>query len=106
MKRKLTGLLPYIAVLGLDFYLLPLLMRDTGGAMFVMLCLMPLGAFITAVIYGARRGFSLLLPAAALALFVPAVFIYYNSSAWVYALAYAVIVLAGNGLGRVFFGKR
>ena len=106
MKKKLLSLLPYLAALGIDFYLLPFLGRDTGSAMFLMLCVMPLAAFITGVVYGLRRGLDGLLPAAALLLFVPAVFLHFNATAWVYAPAYALIVLAGNGLGRIFYGKR
>ena len=97
MKDRLIPLAPYAALLAADFYLLPPLARDTGAAMLLMLCVMPLAAFITALACGMRRGFSPLLPAAAFALFLPTIPIYYNSSAWVYAVAYAVIVLAGKG---------
>lgn len=106
MKNRLTALAPYILALAVNFYLLPLLMRDTGTAMLLMLCVMPLAAFVTALACGMRRGFSPLLPAAAFVLFLPTIFIHYNSSAWVYAVAYAVIVLAGNGVGLIFYGKR
>ena len=44
MRSKLLPLLPYVLALCVDFYLLPLLMRDTGAAMFLMLCVMPLAA--------------------------------------------------------------
>lgn len=106
MKDRLTALAPYAAVLAADFYLPPLLARDTGAAMLLMLCVMPLTAFITALACGMRRGFSPLLPAAAFVLFLPTVFLYYNASAWVYAAVYAVVVLAGNGAGWIFYGKR
>lgn len=74
--------------------------------MVLMLCVMPFIAFAAAVVYGMRNGFSLALPVAALVLFIPTVFIHYNSSAWVYAVVYAVIVLAGVGTGRAFYRKR
>ena len=106
MKKRFLPLLPYLAVLTAVFYLLPLLMRDTGSAMLLMLCVMPLAAFIAALVCGLRVGFSPLLPAAALVLFVPAVPLYYNASAWSYAVVYAAIVLAGNLTGRLFHGKR
>ncbi len=106
MKKRFLPLLPYLAVLTAVFYLLPLLMRDTGSAMFLMLCVMPLAAFFTGAVYGLRRGFSLLLPLAALLLFLPTIFLFYNSSAWVYAPACALIALAGNGAGKLFHGKR
>lgn len=106
MRAKLIGLIPYAAVLAADFCLLPFLARNTGTAMLLMLCVMPAAAFVTALVYGMRRGLSLLLPAAAFLLFLPAVFIHYNTSAWVYAMVYAVVVLAGNGVGRIFYGRR
>lgn len=106
MKNKLFALAPYAAFLGIDFYLLPLLMRNTGAAILMLLCVMPAAAFITAVIHGARHGFGILLPIAAFLLFIPTVFIYYNSSAWFYAVLYAIVVLAGAGMGGACFGRR
>lgn len=106
MKNKLTELIPYVMCLAADFYLLPLFISNTGIAMLLMLCVMPLIAFVLGVVYGIHSGFGLFLPAAALILFVPTVFIYYNSSAWIYSIVYAVIVLAGNGFGRLFHMKR
>lgn len=106
LKENLRGLAPYLLALGLDFYLLPIWAQNTGTMLMLLLCVIPFIAFATGVICGARRGFRPLLPAAALLLFMPTLFIYYNSSAWVYAPAYALIVLAGNALGRLFYGKR
>ena len=106
MKKRLAVLPPYLLVLAADFYLLPLLMRDTGGAMVIMLCVMPVIAFICGMIHGMRRGFCVLLPLVALVLFLPAVWIYYNVTAWVYAPAYGAVVLAGMGAGRLFYGRR
>lgn len=106
MKKKCVALLPYIAVLAVDFYFLPFLMKDTGVAMLLLLVVMPLAAFITAVVYGLRNGFSVLLPIAAVVLFIPTIFIHYNSSAWVYTVFYMVVIFAGNGVGRAFYGKR
>lgn len=106
MKDRLIPLAPYAAVLAADFYLLPLLMRNTGAAILLMLCVMPLAAFVTALACGMRRGFSPLLSAAAFVLFLPTVFLYYNAAAWIYAIAYAAVVLAGTGAGRIFYGRR
>lgn len=106
MRSKIISLAPYMIVLGLDFYLLPCLMQSTGAAMLLMLCVMPLTAFVAAVAYGLRGGFSPLLSIAAVLLFIPTVFLYYNASAWVYALFYGAAVLAGTGAGSIFYGKR
>lgn len=106
MKKNFAACAPYFIALGIDFYLLPPLAKDTGRAMLLMLCVMPLIAFSVGILYGARHGFRLLLALAALILFVPSIFIYYNSSAWVYSAAYAVLVLAGTGIGTIFYKKR
>ncbi|MBD5102583.1 MAG: hypothetical protein HDT27_07825 [Subdoligranulum sp.] len=106
MKKNIAAFAPYLIALGIDFYLLPLLAKDTGSAMLLMLCVMPLIALATGVLYAVRRGFGLLPSLAALILFVPTIFMFYNSSAWVYSVAYAVLVLAGTGIGTIFYHKR
>ena len=106
MKNKLMNLSPYLLVLAVDFYLLPLLAQNTGAAMLLMLCVMPLVALVIGVAYGLRRGFSIWLAVIALLLFIPTIFIYYNASAWVYPLFYALLVLVGNLIGRLFYMKR
>lgn len=106
MKKKIIPLIIYFVALAIDFYLIPLLIMDTGTAMLFVLCVIPFIAFICSVIYGVRCGFNILLPVIAAILFTPTLFIFYNESAWVYIIAYAVIVLAGNGIGRIFYKKR
>lgn len=104
MKTKAS--LPYLLALALDFYLLPCLIRDTGSAMLLMLAVMPLAAFVTAAVYGVRHGLWPPLSVAAGLLFLPSVFLFYNPSAWGYCLFYAGVVLAGNGAGRILYGRR
>ena len=106
MKKKLLALMPYAIVLVVNFYVLPLLIRDTGLAMVIMLFVIPFLTFVCAAIYGVRQGFDFLLPIVAAVLFAPSIFIFYNASAWIYIIAYAVIALAGNGIGRIFYKKK
>lgn len=106
MKKKLLALIPYAIALVINFYALPFLIQDTGLGMLMMLLVIPLLTFICSVIYGVRQGFDFLLPVTATILFAPAIFIFYNVSAWIYIIAYAVISLAGNGIGRIFYKKR
>jgi len=105
MKHKLIATAPYLTALAADFYLLPCLMRDTGSAMLLMLCVMPLIALAAASVCGVRGGFTLLLPAAAFLLFLPTIPLYYNATAWPYAVVYSLVVLAGMAVGRVFRRK-
>ncbi len=106
MKKRLFAIIPYAIVLAVDFYLLPSLINNTGAAMLMMLCIMPLLALFCSVIYGVRQGFDFLLPITAMILFIPTIFIYFNESAWVYVIAYGIIILVGNGIGRIFYKKR
>lgn len=106
MKQKWALLAPYLALLAADFYLAPLWMKDSGGAMILMLCVMPFLAFAAALAHGMRRGFNPLLAGAALVLFAPTIWLYYNTTAWPYAPVYAALVLAGDGLGSLFHGKK
>ena len=106
MKEKFVRILPELVLLAAAFYLLPLLVRDTGGAMLLMLCVIPLTALSAGVISGVRLGFGLTLSLAALVLFAPSIPIFYNGSAWVYAPFYALLVLAGSALGGTLHGRR
>lgn len=105
MKKKILTLIPYVATLVIIFYLLPLVVKNTAFAMLMMLIIMPLLTFACTVIYGVRQGFDFILPILAIVLFVPTIFIFYNSSAWIYIVIYAVIAFIGNGIGRIFYKK-
>ena len=106
MKKKISALLPYVITLGIIYYVLPLLIKDTGIGMFMLLLVIPLLTLICAVVYGVRQGFDFLLPVAVTILFAPTIFIFYNTSALVYIIAYAVIALIGNGIGRAFHKRK
>ncbi|RHO52703.1 hypothetical protein DW094_13835 [Ruminococcaceae bacterium AM07-15] len=106
MKKKNRAQWLYIALLLFDFYLLPLLIKDTGSGIFLLLLIMPLLVFLGAVLYGLGYGLHWLLPLAATILFVPSMFLFYNESAWVYGVIYGAVAAAGNGVGRIFYNKR
>lgn len=106
MKNKLIKLIPYALVLAVDFYLLPFLIRDTGIAMLMMLCVIPLIAFMCSVIYGVRQGFNLIMPITSVLLFFPTIFIFYNESALIYVVIYGIVTFVGNVIGRIFYKKR
>ena len=81
------------------------MVKNTGFAMLMMLIIMPLSTFACTVIYGVRQGFDFILPILAIVLLAPTIFIFYNSSAWIYIVIYAVIAFIGNGMGRIFYKK-
>ena len=102
MKKSL----PYVLLLLLDFYLLPVRIRDTGSAILMLLCIIPTGCFLCSVLYGFRRGIGLYYPLLVAALFVPSLFLYYNISAWVYLVVYGILAFLGEALGSFLSAKR
>jgi len=106
MKKRLIGLLPYIVVFAIDFYLLPFFIVDTGSAMLMLLIVIPLIVFVGAVVCGVRMGFDILLPVCAAVLFAPTVYLHYNESAWIYIITFTFLALGGNGIGSIFCKKR
>ncbi|MEA5135964.1 MAG: hypothetical protein VB035_07465 [Candidatus Fimivivens sp.] len=99
-------LLPYLFIILLDFYFLPLLIKDTGTAMLLLLVVMPLICFVCSFIYGLKHSYRLFYALIVTALFVPSIYVFYNSSAWVYALGYGIIALVGNLSGAMLFPKK
>lgn len=87
------------------FYLIPILIIDTGSGIFILLIVIPLMTLITSIIYGLRNTFDFIYPLIVAILFFPTLFIYYNSSAWVYVIAYSMIALIGELLGKTLQRK-
>lgn len=104
--EKIRKLLPYLLVILLDFYLLPLLIKDTGTAMLLLLVVIPLICFVCSCVYGLKHSYSLFYALIVAALFVPSIYVFYNSSAWVYSLGYGIIALVGNLSGAIFSRPR
>lgn len=98
MRATWSNIWFYIVVI-VDFYVVPLVMRDTGSAMVLMLIVMPLVLFVTSLAYGLRRGWRYQYPIIVALLFVPTLFIFYNSSALIYIIVYGVIALLGDVFG-------
>ncbi len=103
--NRFKGVLPYFCVLLLDFYALPLLMRDTGSGMFLLLAAMPAICLAASAAFGVRNGLRLWYAPAVALLFAPSVPLFYNDTAWVYVPAFGVLALLGN-LAALPFRKR
>ena len=86
----------FYILLFIDFYIIPRFIKDTGSAVIVMLMIIPLICLITSVFYGIRNGFDFWYILIAAIMFTPSIFIFYNSSAWIYVVVYAGIALLGN----------
>ena len=91
----------YLIVIIPAFYVLPVLINDTGTGIFFLLILIPIICFLTSLIYGIRHSFNLIFLLLIIALFIPTIFIFYNESAAVYVLIYGIIATTGNILGSL-----
>lgn len=101
MKKVLPFIISQIIV----FYLIPILIVDTGSGFLILLVLIPFITFLQASLYSLRYKFNILYPIIVGLLFIPSIFIFYNSSAKIYVIIYMVIALLGNSLG-LFLRKR
>lgn len=83
----------------ITFYLLTLLIKDTGSAMFILLFAIPVITFVNAIICGSKNSFDILYPLLVMVIFVPYVLIYMNESATIYIFIYGAISLIGYFVG-------
>ncbi len=99
---EIKKMLSYLLICVIAFYILPLLGEDTGSFILILLLAIPLVCFIASLSYGIKNGFNIIFPLIVGILFIPTIFIYYNSSAWIYIVGYVGISLVGNLLGSFF----
>ncbi|MDO5717633.1 MAG: hypothetical protein Q4P34_01490 [Tissierellia bacterium] len=95
----------YYLITILNFYLLPNLIVDTGSGMSMLLIIMPLIILGNSIFYGAVFGFKIIFAIITAVLFIPSIFIYYNSSVMLYSIIYGIVSLIGIGIGSYFFKK-
>ena len=57
--KKIKEMSLYLMVIMLAFYVLPVLINDTGTGIFFLLILIPIICFLTSLIYGIRHSFNL-----------------------------------------------
>ncbi|MEG2698796.1 MAG: hypothetical protein RR951_07695 [Ruthenibacterium sp.] len=102
MKTNLK-MIPYLLFNIMAFYLLPMIIQDTGSAMFVLLVAIPFICFAAAIVFGIFNAFNWMYPLSVALLFVPTIFIYYNESAAFYITVYGIIAFLGNLIGLIFY---
>ena len=97
--NRIKKLLPYLLKNLIAFYLLPLLMKDSGSAMIILMFAIPAITFVTAISCGKNTSFDLLYPILVMVIFAPSIFIFYNESATIYIFIYGAISLMGCFVG-------
>lgn len=81
------------------YYLLPILFHDTGGFIVYLLVIAPFMSFLCALFPSMKYGYKLLFPILCGVLFVPSALIYFNETAFIYAILYAACAFFGSVLG-------
>lgn len=90
-----AGLLIAAGMILIAFYLLPLLVIDTGSGMFVLLLLIPGFCLCSGLLCGLLAGFQWLYPLLVALLFAPTIWIYYNETALPYLIPYTLLAALG-----------
>ncbi|MDD6210980.1 MAG: hypothetical protein PUB21_10285 [Bacteroidales bacterium] len=99
MNTFIAALSPYMLANAVAFYVLPFFGKETGHFILLLLVLYPVISFGTAFILGLKKGFNPLFPLTTLLLFIPSIYVFYNNSAWLYPLIYAILSFTGNTAG-------
>lgn len=81
------------------YYLLPLFFHDTGGFILYLLVFAPLLSFLCALFPSMKYGYELLFPVMCGLMFLPSAMVYFNETAYVYAIVYAACAFFGSVLG-------
>ena len=97
--KKIIKMSPYLIINFFVFYLSPLLMRDTGGGVLVLLMEIPVLCFIISLVYGIKNRFDFWYPLLTTLLFLPTIYIFYNESALIYVVWYGMDAVIGSLLG-------
>ena len=104
--KKLKTIIPYLLITVLTFYLLPLIGSDLGVIITLLWIVIPAISLITSFVFGVKNGFFWWYAIIIFAMFIPPIFIFYNSSALPYALAYGVISLFGSFVGSLIYRRK
>lgn len=89
------------------FYLVPFVVLSLfsspeakmGSLLCFLFLLNPLYSIASGLVFSLKCGFRWYLPFASALLFFPSIFLFYNSSAWVYTVGYFALSFAGCGIG-------
>lgn len=92
----------FYIILIIDFYVLPFFIKDTGSGIAIMLLIIPMICLLNSVFYGLKNGFDFWYLLIIAIMFLPSIFIFYNYTAWIYAIIYPVIGLFGNSIALLF----
>ena len=103
--KKSKKMLAYWLIIIFAFYILPLLIKDTGTGMLILLIGIPVICFTISLIYARKNSFDWIFSIFIVLAFIPSIFIYYNESAGIYTLVYGILSIIGQFIGHLM-GKK
>lgn len=101
MKKNIIPFIVILVAILMDFYLLPSFIIDTGSGMYLLLIIIPIIDFICSTIFGIIYSFKIYFPFLVAMLFVPAVYIFFNDSAYIYVFGYGIVSFVGTAIGSI-----
>lgn len=104
-QEKIKRVWPYALACIAVFYLLPIWAKDTGTFMVLLLALTPFICFSASLLWGMKAGRDWYFPIFVGVMYIPAIFIFYNSSAWIYSIVFGLCSLAGILMGNYIMKK-
>ncbi|MBQ7888566.1 MAG: hypothetical protein IJ356_02275 [Erysipelotrichaceae bacterium] len=91
-------MIKYLCIIAV-YYGFPVLFSDTGGFITYLLIIAPICSFICALFPSMKYGYELLFPIMCGVLFIPSALLYFNETAFIYAIVYAACAFFGSVLG-------
>ncbi len=98
MNKKL--ILNFVGVC-INFYLLPLVFRNTSNDVMMMLIVMPLITIVLGVLYTYMVQPHWIYPVVVALLFIPTMWLYYSISAWIFAIIHFLSFIVGCLVGII-----
>lgn len=92
-------------IIALVYYVLPYMFHSTSGYITLLLVINPLVCFIVSLFDSMKHGYDLSFCVIGALLFILAIFLHYNETAYIYTVIYFAVMLAAGILGGYLKGR-
>ena len=104
--EKIKQMAPFLIVTEVAFYVLPLVSTTPAMLNTMISTVSPAVCFIAAMIFGYKIGLLWRFPLLVAVLFIPALLLFYNISAFYYVFIYGELAAIGMFFGAVVYNLR
>ncbi len=106
MRQNTLWAFLFALPVALAFYLLPLISKYSAYSLSVLTVIVPVIAAFMSLVFGIRYGRELTISAAIILMLSPSIFLYYDSSACIYIIAYGVLSVVFSRIGAYFHKEK